>query len=186
MASPIIEGFSLSHAAILNGTTGAEEATGDLYGIRDGSLEVDTDNYDNTGDDSVLSSWQWFNFATVTVQSGYLSFDLYALLSGAPLTTSGSGATMTVSAPLWNEKSLNQPTRPMLIRVPSKDTANTVRKFDIVLYKVQFAPITFEGPSYKEGMLVSYSGKAVMSDKDEKAAALTDRSIGRLVSEQVV
>jgi hypothetical protein len=185
MVSPIVEGFSLSHAAILNGTTGAEEATGDIYGIREGSLEVDTDNYDNTGDDSVLSSWQWFNFATVTVQSGYISFDLYALLSGVTLTTSGSGSAMSVNAPLWNEASLNQPTRPMLIRVPSKSSTGTVRKFDIVLYKVQFAPITFEGPSYKEGMLVSYSGKAVMSSVDEKAAALSDRAIGRLVSETV-
>src|SRR5512140_1886571 len=157
VVAPIIEGFSLSHAAILDGTTGAE--TQDLYGIREGTLEVDTDNYDNTGDNAVLSSWQWFNFATVTVQSGYLPFDLYALLSGVTLTTSGSGATQTVSAPLWNEASLNQPTRPMKLRVPSKDTAGTSRNFDIVLFKVQFAPISFEGPSYKEGMLVNYSGK---------------------------
>lgn len=180
MVAPIIEGFSLSHAAILDGTTGAE--TADIYGIREGSIEVDTDNYDNTGDDSVLSSWQWFNFATVTVQSGYLSFDMYALLSGQTLTTSGSGTTQKVEAALWNEKALNQPTRPMIVRVPSKDTNNNTRNFDIVLYKVQFAPITFEGPSYKEGMLVSYSGKAVMSDKDEKAAALSERAIGRLIS----
>jgi len=30
--------------------------------------------------------------------------------------------------------------------------------------------------------VVSYSGKAVMSDKDEKNTALTERAIGRLVS----
>lgn len=180
MAVPTVEGFSLSHAAILNGTTGAELA--DLYGIREGTLEVDTDSYDNTGDDSVLSSWQWFNFATVTVQSGFLSFELLALLSGSTITSSGTAPNDNYSIPLWSEKSLNTVTRPLLIRVPSKDTAGATRFLDFVLFKVQFGPISFDGPSYKNGLLVSYSGKAVMSDNDEKGTALTDRAIGRLVS----
>lgn len=180
MPSPIVEGFSLSHAAILNGSTGAELA--DIYGIREGTLEVDTDNYDNTGDDSVLSSWQWFNFATVTVQSGFIPFDLLALLSGATITSSGTAPNDSYSIPLWSEKSLNTVTRPMLIRVPSKDTSGSTRWLDFVLYKVQFAPISFDGPSYKNGLLASFSGKAVMSSVDEKGTVLTDRAIGRLIS----
>jgi hypothetical protein len=180
MPSPIVEGFSLSHAAILNGTTGAELA--DIYGIREGTLEVDTDNYDNTGDDSVLSSWQWFNFATITIQSGFIPFDLLALLSGATITSSGTAPNDSYSIPLWSEKSLNAASRPMLIRVPSKDTLGGSRYLDFVLYKVQFAPISFDGPSYKNGLLASWSGKAVMSSVDEKGTALTDRAIGRLVS----
>jgi hypothetical protein len=180
MPSPTVEGFSLSHAAILNGTTGAELA--DIYGIREGTLEVDTDNYDNTGDDSVLSSWQWFNFATVTVQSGFIPFDLLALLSGATITSSGTAPNDSYSIPLWSEKSLNTVTRPMLIRVPSKDTTGAKRFLDFVLYKVQFAPISFDGPSYKNGLLASWSGKATMSSVDEKGTVLTDRAIGRLVS----
>lgn len=180
MPAPIVEGFSLSHAAILDGTTGAELA--DIYGVREGTLEVDTDSYDNTGDDAVLSSWQWFNFATVTVQSGFIPLELVALLSGTTITSSGTAPNDHYSLPLWSEKSLNTVSRPMLIRIPSKDTAGATRRLDIVLYKVQFAPISFDGPSYKNGLLASYSGKAVMSDKDEKGATLTDRAIGRLIS----
>ena len=180
MPAPILEGFSLSHAAILDGTTGAEVA--DIYGIREGTLEVDTDNYDNTGDDAVLSSWQWFNFATVSVQSGYIPMELVALLSGATITSSGVDATASYSMPLWGENSLNSSARPVLIRIPSKTSAGQARKLDFVLYKVQFGPISFDGPSYKDGLLVSYSGKAVMADKDEKGTVLAERAIGRLVS----
>ena len=180
MPAPIVEGFSLSHAAILNGTTGAELA--DIYGVREATIEVDTDSFDNTGDDSVLSSWQWFNFATLSVKSGYIPMDLASLLAGTTLTTSGSAGSETVSMPLWSKNSLNTPTRPVLIRIPSKDSAGAVRTLDVVLFKVQFAPISLEGPSYKDGLVTSYSGKAVMSSVDEKGAALTEPSIGRIVS----
>jgi hypothetical protein len=81
---------------------------------------------------------------------------------------------------------MNQPTRPLLIRVPSKDSAGIPRNFDIILYKVQFAPITFNGPTYKDGLALNYSGKALMSTKDELGADLTERAVGRLVSSQIV
>jgi hypothetical protein len=74
MATGIFEAFSVSHAAILNGTTGAEEA--DIYGVREGSVSVDSDSYDNTGDDAVLSNWFWFNYAEVTISSGYVPFNV--------------------------------------------------------------------------------------------------------------
>ena len=177
----IIEGFSISHAAILNGIAPVAEAA-DIYGIREGTLDVDTDSYDNTGDDTVLSSWSWINFATVSIKAGYIPFEVIALLAGSTLTSSGTGATTQYSLPLWNYKSMNQPARPMLLRVPSKDSAGAVRVFDIVLYRVQFNPITFDGPTYKDGMAVNYGGKALMSDTDEAGVALTDRAVGRLVS----
>lgn len=180
MPAPTIEGFSLSHAAILDGTTGAEAA--DIYGVREASIEVDTDSFDNTGDDNVLSSWQWFNFATLSVKSGYIPMDLVALLSGSTVTTSGTAGSETYSMPLWSKNSLNTPTRPVLVRIPSKDKAGAVRTLDIVLFKVQFAPISLEGPSYKDGLVASYTGKAVMSSVNEVGAALTEPSIGRLVS----
>ncbi len=182
--APIVEGFSLSHAAILNGSTGAELA--DIYGVREGSLEVDTDSYDNTGDDSILSSWSWFNFATVSVQSGYIPFDMVALLTGSTMTSSGTGPNDYYNLPLWGEKSLNQPTRPLLIRVPSKDSAGTPRNLDFVLYKVQFDPISFDGLTYKDGLVVNYSGKAFMSSVDEKGTTLTERAIGRMISRPAV
>lgn len=180
MAAPIIEGFSLSHAAVLDGTTGAEAA--DIYGVREASIEVDTDTFDNTGDDAVLSGWQWFNFATVSVKSGYIPIDLVALLYGATITSSGTAPNDTFSVPLWNKGGLNTPTRPMLVRIPSKTSTGAVRVLDVVLYKVQFAPLTIEGPSYKDGLVASYSGKALMSDKDEKGEDLAEAAIGRLVS----
>lgn len=189
MATPIVEGFSLSHAAILNGTTGAEEVNGDIYGIRSGSIELDTDSYDNTGDDAVLSTWYWFNKATLTVQSGYVPFNTIALLSGSKVTSSGAGNNDFYSLPLWEDRQQNTSSKPVLIRVPSKDKDGVLRTLDFVLYKVQFQPISFDGPTYKDGLLLNYTGTALMSDKDEKGQPVLDsqsglpgRAIGRLIS----
>ena len=189
MATPIVEGFSLSHAAILDGTTGAEAVDGDIYGIRSGSIELDTDSYDNTGDDAVLSTWYWFNKATLTVQSGYVPFRTIALLSGSKVTSSGAAPNDFYTLPLWEDRQQNTAARPVLIRVPSKDKDGIVRTLDFVLYKVQFQPISFDGPTYKDGLLLNYTGTALMSDKDEKGAPVLDSqtgqptcAIGRLVS----
>lgn len=176
----IVEGFSISHAAILNGTTGADLA--DIYGVREGTLDVDSDSFDNTGDDNVLSSWSWINFATVSITSGYVPFQVLATLTGATLTSSGTNESTSYNLPLWNEKSMNQVARPVLLRIPSKDSTGAVRTLDIILYKVQFDPISFDGPSYKDGLVLNYSGKALMSGTDEKATVLSEKSIGRLVS----
>lgn len=173
------EAFSVSHAAVLNGTTGAESA--DIYGIREGTLDVDSDSFDNTGDDTTLSTWQWVNFANLSISSGYIPLEVYTALSGTNLASSGTGSTATWSVPLWNESAANQPTLPVKLRIPSKDAAGSPRLFDIVLYRVQFAPIAFEGPSFKDGLVVNYTGKAMMSNYDEKGAVLSERAIGRLI-----
>ncbi len=182
MSTKTFEGFSISHAAILNGSTGADETFGDIYGVNEGSLEADTDSFDNTGDNAVLSTWFWFNFANVTIQAGYVPFDTIALLSGTSVTSSGSAPNDHYSVPLWTEESLNQPTRPMRIRVPAKDTNGVTRNLDFILYKVQFQPFSFDGPSYKDGLKLNYSGRALISSVDETGTSLTDRAIGRLVS----
>ncbi len=182
MTSKTVEGFSISHAAILDGTTGAEHVDGDIYGVRTGTLAVDTGNYDNTGDDTVLSSWFWLNFATVSIQAGYIPFETIALLSGTTVTTSGTGANDYHTMPIWDVDSVNQPPRPMLIRVPSRDKDGVQRVLDFVLYRVQFSPMSFDGPNYKAGLLVNYTGRAVVSDKDETGATLTKKAIGRLIS----
>jgi hypothetical protein len=185
----IVEGFSLSHAAILNGTTGAEDA--DIYGIRSGSLDADTDQFDNTGDDRVLSTWQWFNFATVTVQAGYVPFEVIALLAGSTISSQGAVGSNTdqYHLPLWNEAALNQARRPMLIRVPSKDATGLARSLTIVLYNVQFGPISFDGPSYKDGLVLNYTGRALLSTKNEKGVdnpngpgGTPEAMVGRLIS----
>lgn len=189
MANPTVEGFSLSHAAILNSTTGLEEEFGDIYGIRSGSLELDQDSYDNTGDDGILSTWYWANKVNVTIQSGYVPFKTLGLLSGSVIGSSGAGVLQTFELPLWEENSMNTTPRPMLIRVPSKDKDGVVRVLDFVLFKVQFQPFSFDGPAYKQGLLLNYNGSALFSDTDEKGQPVLDsrtglptKAIGRLLS----
>lgn len=172
----IFEGFSVSHAAILDGTTGAE--TADLYGVREGSVAVNSDAHDNTGDDAVLSNWFWFNYAEVTISSGYIPFNVISLLTGATATSSSD----TWSVPMWTQSSLNQPPKPVLIRVPSKDSLGAVRTLDIILYRVQFQPIHFNGPTYKDGMVTNYTGRAVISPVDETGADLPEKAVGRLLN----
>lgn len=285
--SNIVNGFSVSHAAILNGTTGAEETNGDIYGVRSASLAADLGTFDNTGDDAVLDSWYWLNFATLTVEGGYIPFDLLALLTGDSITTSGSatkavveftpaatgsdafdyasaaaisftindgtGATTVTldadytnlagvvaavdadlgsgyvvtadstkvkieaatagektfaiggtnasaitgstgyintsgtagsvaSIPLWSETSVNVSPKPVLIRVPARDHLGTTKYLDIVLYKVSFSPISFQGPQYKSGLTINYSGRALMSTVDETGTTLATRAVGRLLN----
>jgi hypothetical protein len=189
VASNITEGFSVSHAAILDGTTGAEAVDGDIYGVRSASLELDTDSYDNTGDDGVLSTWYWFNKATLTVQGGYVPFATVALLSGTKMTSSGGAGQEYYSIPLWEQRMLNVQPRPVLVRVPAKDKDGVLRTLDFVLFKVQFQPFSFDGPTYKSGLLLNYTGTALLSDKTEAGAAYLDsvtgqpsKAIGRLVS----
>jgi hypothetical protein len=180
MASPIVEAFSISHAAILNGSVNAELAS--IYGVREGSVEIDSDSYSNTGDDTILSVWNWFNLATVSITSGFIPFDALSTITGATITSSGTAPNDYWNLPLWNSSSLNQPTRSVLLRCPSKTSVGVVRNLDFVLYKVQFGPISFDGPSYKNGLSISYSGQALMSTVDETGTALAQAAVGRLVS----
>jgi len=129
-----------------------------------------------------LSIWAWFNTATVTVESGYMSFSLISLLTGGTITSSGTAPNDLYNIPLWNTASLNQPTRPLLIRSNSKDNTGAVRSNDICLYKVQFQPIAFDGPTYKDGLVVSYTGQVLMSSLDETGATLTDPAMGRIIN----
>ena len=138
----------------------------------------------NRGPDSDYDLFLILRKVNVTVQGGYVPFQTMALISGSTLTSSGSGATQTFSLPLWELGTMNTQARPMLVRVPSKDKDQSIRVLDFILYKVQFQPFSFDGPSYKDGLLLNYSGKALMSNKDEKGTVLADRAIGRLVNSQ--
>ena len=90
MAESRTEAFSLSHAAILNAATGAEESGGTIYGVRSASLQADIGTYDNTGDDTIRSTWYWLNYATVQVEAGFVPYDVMSLLSGQSIDTSGA------------------------------------------------------------------------------------------------
>lgn len=87
--------------------------------------------------------------------------------------TGGQDAT-TYSMPLWTERSFNVAPRPMLIVVPSRDSLGAVRSFVFGLARVQFAPVTFDGPKYKDGLKVNYAGRALLSGLDETGGPWTD------------
>ena len=185
------EGFSLSHAAILNGSTGAEGAT--VYGVRNGTISTDQGNFENTGDDVVLSEHFWINFANVTIEEGYIPFSTIAYITGTTVTSSGAAGADYYAIPLWTLNSMNQVTQPLAIRVPSKDAGGQVRTLDFVMYRVQFQPFNFTGPSYKTGLSCSIAGRALFSTVNEIGNALptsyggssgsAGMAIGRLVSQ---
>jgi hypothetical protein len=184
-AAKTFEGFGVSHAAILDPdgvVPGGMHEFGDIYGVRSATIAADSGNYDNTGDDFVLSTWYWINFATVTVEAGYVPFETIALMQGDVTTSSSVSGGVSYSVPLWSECSQNTAPRPMLVRIPAKDLDGELRTIDFILYRVHFGPISFTGPSYKSGLLLNYSGKAVLSSTDEAGNALAERAIGRLAS----
>jgi hypothetical protein len=292
----VVEAFSIQNAQICDGVSSflinlaASLAVGlDIYGVNDAGLAADTGNYENQGDNQTLSRWNWLNFATLTVQGGYLSFPLYSTLSGQAMATTspsavnevqtmatsgGTGGTFTLSfrgattapiaynavaatiqtalqalstigagnvtvtggppstAPvvftfagtlgnqgvdlivsnitgvtggtggavtrttpgsaadtyygidLWHEDSMNVTPKPVLLTLPSKDNLGAVCRLVIGLYRVQFGPIGFAGPAYKDGFKVNYEGTALMSTVDELGAPFADgkKRIGRLIS----
>lgn len=183
VSSTIVEAFSLSHVAILDGSTGAEEVDGDVYGVNEASLEPDEDEFQNEGDDTVLSTWRWLNNAELSVQAGYIPFKLIELLTGEPLTSSGTDPNDFYEIEMWTDRSFNVSPKPVLIRMPSKDHLGNVRTLDIVLYRVQFGPFTFDGPVYKDGLKINYTGRALLSSTDEKGQPLGGyRAVGRMIS----
>ena len=188
--SGIVEAFSLSHAQIMDGATPFQTATlanadgYDVFGVDDGSLEPDVGEYDNQGDDVNLSYWAWLNHANVNVKAGYLSFPLISTLTSQPLSSSSSANGISYFADLWHEDSMNIDARPMLLRMPSKDHLGQVRTLVFGLYKVNFKPVTFDGPQFKNGLKVSYGGRATYSTVDELGNPFADgkKRVGRLIS----
>lgn len=193
MATSRVEAFSVTHAQVLDGATTFVEAAlasvpveqaDDIYGVNEASLTPNTDEYENEGDDVVLSTWSWLNYAELEVQAGYLSFPLIANLTNQTIESSGAGVDEMFSLDLWHEDSMNVPPKPAIIKMPSKDEAGVIRTLTIGLYRVQFSPITFDGPSYKDGLKVNYNGRALFSSLDENGVAFADgkKKVGRLIS----
>lgn len=296
----IVEAFSVSHAQVLNGSqtwldaiAAAAAESDDIYGVNEASLDIDDDDYDNEGDDAVLSTWAWFNYADISVQAGYLSFPLMANMTGRPVeqinpgaavsevqtlsafvgasggtykltyagqttaaiaynaiasaiqtalealpnvgtgdivvsggpasttpvvftfsndkagtsqpkividktavtgltsggviteTTQGHPATGAATAiDLYHEDSFNVQPKPMLVVMPSKDNLGVPCRLLIGLYRVNFRPISFEGPAYKDGLKVNYNGRAVMSSVDELGNPFPDgkKRCGKILS----
>lgn len=192
MADPIFEGFSISQAAILDGATSAEDAAltvgTDIYGVRSGTITPDLGQFDNQGDDFILSTWYWLNFATLDVVAGYISLPVLARITGIAISSSGTGNNTKYEYDLWSETQFNVAPCPVLIRAPSKDDLGVVRRLDIVLYRVQFGPMTFTGLAYKTGIEVTYNGRALASLQNEMGQTFSDgkRRVGRLINAYTV
>lgn len=178
----ILEGFSVTHAAILDEDTGAEELNGDIYGIENANITPDLGSFDNVGDDTVKSTWDWFNKATIAIQAGYLPFDLVALIFGSTVSSSGSGAAIRYDLPLWEKRGSNIITRPLQIRCEAKDSNGNVRWWDFVFFKAKFKPISFTGPAYKDGIKINYEATILMSSVNEAGIVLAYEAVGRIVS----
>lgn len=192
MSRKQVEAFSLTHAQVLDGGTTFGNALSlgedyDVYGVDQSTLEPDTGQFDNNGDDTTLSRWQWLNFATINVRAGYLSFGLISTITGRAIASSGAGASQILEMDLWHEDDFNVGHTPALIRMPSKDSDGNVKLLDIGLYKVNWAPFTFEGPQYKDGLKVNYAGTALFSNTDELGVAFPDgkKRIGKIISRGV-
>jgi hypothetical protein len=189
--SAVAEAFSIQHAAILGNDGVSDHEFGDIYGIRSGSLELDQDSYDNTGDDAVLSTWFWANKVNVTIQAGYIPFQTLETIYGTKVLSSTSGGNLTTSFNFLEQNRMQPKPRPVRLRLPSKDAAGNEQVMDIILYKVQFQPFSFDGPAYKEGLLLNYNGTALMSDTDEKGQPVLDsvtsepsKAVGRIITIQ--
>ena len=185
MATPAaISSFSLSHVGILNGSTSAE--TADLYGANDSSLELDSDIYERTGDDKVLSTARWITKGTLTVGTTYIPLPMVEALYGTPVVSATKDTKTSYTVQLWTEKGMNVAPRPVVLLAPGEDEDGVPMDIKIVLYKVKFGPMSFsQSLAYKEGLAVSFEGDALLSDKDELGAAFTDglgARIGKIIA----
>lgn len=295
-----VEAFSVSHAQILTAGQSFLEsiaqaalAEEDIYGVAEAGLSPDLGSYDNEGDDSIMSTWDWINKAELTVKAGYVSFPLLAEITGQPvdtiaaasavsevqtipahdaesgtftlsfggqttgdldwdstaaeietaleaLSSIGTGNVTATGGPLnttavvvtfggalansavgpisaddadlvggtigavaqttpghaatkagygmdlWHEDSIATAPKPMTIKMPSKDENGVPADFVIGLYKVQFKPITFDGPAYRDGLKINYDGNALQSAVDEMGVPFSDgkKRFGRLLAIQ--
>lgn len=190
MADARVEAFGLSHVAILNPLTGLDDLAqeGDIYTVNSASIELDSDSFDNVGDDLIRSTWNWGNRGNLSVQAGYFSFKNISYIYGLPVTSSGAGDAQTFSMLAWERKSMNPRPLPVLVRMPSKDAQGVPRDLDIILFRVQFGPLTFDGPAYKDGLKINYTAQALYSDVDELGQPILDgngnptEAIGRIFS----
>jgi len=187
--SSVAEAFSIRHAAIMADDGLSDHEFGDIYGINSGTLELDQDSYDNEGDDVVLSTWFWANKVNVTIQGGYIPFETLETIYGTKVMSSTGSGKLTTSFAFLEENRLQPKPRPVRLRLPSKDADGNPQDMDIILYRVQFQPFSFDGPSYKDGLKLNYNGTALFSSVDEKGQPVLDsvtgeptKAVGRIVT----
>lgn len=97
ITSPVrrsVAGFSVTHAAFLDGTTALTET--DMVGVRNAGITPDWGSADITGDDTIMTTFNWLNKATMTMETGYVGFDWIAKLTGTTVTVGGTATTARV------------------------------------------------------------------------------------------
>jgi hypothetical protein len=177
-----VEAFSLSHAQILDGATSftaAALATAvgedlDIFGVNDSSITPNADSYDNEGDDSVMSTWNWVTSADLAIKAGYLSFKLIEKLTGQAVGSSTIAGKQVWFQDLWHEDSMNVATRPGLLRMPMRDENGAIGSLILGLYRLEPKPVTFDGPKYRDGLKVNYDARANQSLVDEMGNPFPD------------
>ena len=184
----IFEGFSITHAQVLDGATAFAAAAStealDIYGVDQASMNPQFDEYDNEGDDDILSTWSYLKFVDLDIRGGYFSFPLITTLTGAAVTSSGANAGIKYEQELWHEDSTNVAPKPVLLRALAKDSDGTPCRVDLGFYRALFKPITFVGPKYKDGLKIGYMARALKSRKDEAGVAFVDgkKHVARVIN----
>lgn len=179
-----LEGFSISHVAIIDPYDPTPEMRdGDLYGVRSASIEANVDSVDEFSNDVAIGMWNSVSTLDISVTSGYVSLDFLARLNGSSPPTGGLvPETVEQRHEYLPVRSLNHQFVSMLFRVPAKDKNGYPMYLDFVLYRVKLAPVSFGEMSYKEGLEVSYSGKAFLSRVDETGQDLDRPAFGYLLA----
>lgn len=182
----IIETFSVSRVAVIDGRIDSTALYGELYGVRSATLELDYTTYENIVDGVVQSNWSIFKKAKLQVTGGFLPLQLLNVLNNSLVSEKNTG----LHAPLWEERQQFTPEVSLLLTVPSRTAQGAQAPLHIVLYRVQFEPITLPSFAYKSGGVVNYTATALMSNLTETGSQVKDSktdlpamSIGRIFSE---
>lgn len=177
----VFEGFSLDRAAMLDGSTGAED--GQLYGAQSITLTPDVTASEMIADDDQIGLWFSLNKAVLQVTAGFLPFSVLAAMQGVSVSSFGSSPDDYYGLPMITQYGLNRKSVPVAFRMASRNDYGATRSLVVVLYAVQIGQIEFTGMQYKNGLVVSYTGTVTYSSTDEAGNALAIEEIGRIVSE---
>lgn len=179
-----LEGFSLSHVGIIDlspGGTSRDEI--ELYGARSASIQASVEISEEYSNSVAIGAWATVSTLDIQVEAGYVSMELISQMLGdlRPPTTGIAPDSVKQSVPLHPRGSQRLGNVGMVFRMPARDAHGSPMSMEFVLYRVRVFPVEFGDMSYKEGMSVSYTAKAFLSDRDEQGQLLDRPAFGRLL-----
>lgn len=155
-------------AGVIAPGTGAVSA---LAGIRSAAITLNQQQYTMAGNDAEQGAWTDITDITVAVEEGFLPFQTAAAILGYSAAADASGN--QASLPYMVMAQSQSSPVPVVLRSFAQDHFGNYRTTDIILYAVTFTSFAPSGTaSYKEGMAVTWAGRAVRSFTDENGAAL--------------